>query len=325
MPLSDRQLIHVLTEQGVLDVDHISRSMFETRKRSSLTSIYVHRKDERILSLLEKNTISQEVPYENRIYNYFSNKDISMPKIYCIDYDAASQEGVLLMENLTSTYESLANWEVPIEPDKKSALIETISQFHAVSWGTEELPAPRHLLTTEEYLRHLSFLERDYMSFRAKQDFNLQPEQFDIYEKSLLDLRKNAERHIQRITKRQNTTVIHGDLNACNILYSLHSLSKPRLIDFEAVRIGLCTEDLVTLFVHDFFHGGPETLRLFEQYYRSLCGKISSEYTYDQFREDLRVSILEGLFFPLKLFVHEGVEDEELLWKSIHAYKMIAK
>ncbi|MFD1177996.1 aminoglycoside phosphotransferase family protein [Paenibacillus puldeungensis] len=299
--------------------------MFDKRKRSSLTSIYIHRKGERILSLLEKNTISQEVPCENRIYSYFSNKDISMPKIYCNDYDAASQEGVLLMENLTPTHESLANWEAPIEPNKRSALVETITQFHAVSWETGELPAPRHLETTAEYFQHLSYLERDYMSFRARQDFNLQPEQFDIYEKSLLDLSKNAERHIQRIAKRQHTTVIHGDLNACNILYPLDSLSKPRLIDFEAVRIGLCTEDLVTLFIHDFFHGGTETLSLFEQYYRSLCSKISSEYTYDQFQEDVRMSVMEGLFFPLKLFVHQGVEDEELIWKSIHAYKMIAQ
>lgn len=32
---------------------------------------------------------------------------------------------------------------------------------------------------------------------------------------------------------------------------------------------------------------------------------------------------MEGIFFPLKLFVHQGVKDEELLHKSLDAYQVL--
>lgn len=47
--------------------------------------------------------------------------------------------------------------------------------------------------------------------------------------------------------------------------------------------------------------------------------RIGSGYTFGQFEADARISLLEGIFFPLKLFVHHGVEDEELVLKSVRA------
>lgn len=323
MPLNDNQLLEILRDQGISEILDIRRTEHIDRDRASLNKIDVQTKDNRVFPLLEKDTISESDPYENIMYKYYSNKDVSIPKVFYNEYDQPRHEGVLLMEDLTPTHCNIADWEVPIESNKVMTIIEVISQFHAVSWGKEELSTPRHLESTEEYLKHIAYLEKDYLHFRKYQPFKLREDQFEIYEMSLLNLRENAQRHVERLNNNQNTTLIHGDLNVCNILYPLVGNSRPYIIDLEAVRVGLCTEDLVMLFIHDLFHGGEETLRIFELYYRAICSKISSEYTYDQFGEDIRISLMEGIFFPLKLFVHNGVKDEELVLKSINAYKTL--
>lgn len=323
MPLNDNQLLEILRDQSVFEVRDIRRTENINRDRASLNKIEVHTKDNRIFPLLEKNTISTSVPYENMIYKYYSNKDVSIPKVFYNEYDQAGHEGILLMEDLTPTHCNMADWEAPIDPNKLISIIEVISQFHAVSWGRVELSAPKHLESTEEYLTHIGYLERDYIHFRKYQTYNLEDDLFEIYEKSLQSLLENAQKHIERITNNQHTTFIHGDLNVCNMLYPLTNNAKPYIIDLEAVKVGLCTEDLVMLFIHDLYHGGEETLPILHMYYRSICSKISCEYTYDQFIEDIRISIMEGIFFPLKLFVHNGVKDKELVLKSLNAYKTL--
>lgn len=257
------------------------------------------------------------------MYRYYANKDVSIPKIFYNAYDQDGNEGILLMEDLTPTHSHMADWEVPIDLNKLTSIIEVISQFHAASWGrVEQFAVPSHLESTEEYLKHIDYLERDYMHFRENQTYNF-GNHCEVYEESLLYLRKNAPKHIKRINNKQHSTFIHGDLNVCNMLYPLISHAKPCIIDLEAVRIGLCTEDLVMLFIHDLFHGWEESLSIFQMYYRSICSKIPCDYRYDQFMEDIRVSLMEGIFFPLKLFVHNGIEDEELVMKSINAYRAL--
>lgn len=321
MPINNNQLINVLKDQGISEVINIRRTEHVVRDRASINKIEIHTKDNKFVPLIEKRTISMSVPCENIIYNYYCNKDVSIPKVFYNDYDLAGEEGILLMEDLTPTHCNIADWEVPVDPDKLINIIEVISQFHAVAWGKEELSAPKHLESTEEYLKHIAYLERDYLFFKEHQTYNFGEEQFKIYEKSLLKLRENAQKHVERINNKQNITFIHGDLNVCNIMYPFSGNSEPIIIDLEAVRVGLCTEDLVMLFIHDIFHGGEETLHKFQLYYRSICSKITFEYSYEQFLEDSKISIMEGIFFPLKLFLHNGIKDEELVLKSLNAYK----
>jgi hypothetical protein len=322
MPLNNNQLINVFRSTNISENFDVRRIERIDRDRSIINKIEVHTKDNNFVPLIEKNTISSSCPHENLMYKYYSNKAVSIPKVYYNEYDQPSQEGILLIEDLTPTHRNISDWEVPIEADKLINLIDVISQFHAASWGNVKLSAPRHLESVEEYLQHIAYLERDYCLFKKNQTYNFGEEQFQIYEKSLIYLRENARQHIDRIISRQNVTYIHGDLNVCNLLYPLISNAKPYIIDLEAVRLGLCTEDLVMLFIHDLFHGAEETLRIFQLYYTAVSNKISFQYSYNQFIEDIKLSIMEGVFFPIKLFVHNSIEDEELALKSINAYKI---
>lgn len=323
MPLNEDQLLKVLRDQNDFEVFDIKRTEHVTRDRASLNKFDVHTKDNRIVSLLEKNTISTSLPYENMMYKYYSDKDVSIPKVFYNEHNRTGNEGTLLMEDLTGTHCNMADWEAPLEADQLKAIIDVVSQFHAVSWGSGKLAVPWHLQSIEGYLKHIGYLERDYVHFRKHQTYNLSADQYRVYEKSLEKLRENAPKHIERITSNRHTSFIHGDLNVCNMLYPLIGNAKPYIIDLEAVRVGICTEDLVMLFIHDLFHGGEETLHIFQMYYRAICTKISSEYTYNQFLEDMKISLMEGVFFPLKLFVHNDVKDEELILKSLQAYKFL--
>ncbi|MDQ0193267.1 phosphotransferase [Paenibacillus wynnii] len=321
MPLNNNKLMNIFKGNDISESLCIRRIDHITRDRATINKIEIHRKDNEFVPLIEKNTISSSCPHENIVYKYFSNKDVSIPKVYYNEYDQYRQEGILLIEDLSPTHRNISDWEVPIELNKLINLIDVISQFHAVSWGNVDLSAPKHLESVEEYIQHIAYLERDYFHFRKHQTFNFEEEHFQIYEKSLIYLRKNAQQHIERITNNHNTTFIHGDLNVCNLLYPSTRNARPYIIDLEAVRVGLCTEDLVMLFIHDLFHGGEETLRIFQLYYTAISHKISCQYSYNQFIEDIRLSIMEGIFFPIKLFVHNGIKDEELVMKSINAYK----
>ena len=44
-------------------------------------------KDNEFCQIIEKNTLSNSLPYENIIYKYYSNKDVSIPKVYYNGYD----------------------------------------------------------------------------------------------------------------------------------------------------------------------------------------------------------------------------------------------
>lgn len=321
MPLSDDELIEFFAKHENCKVSCVSRKEQEVRQRAALHRIEVALQDKRKLKLIEKITVSHDMPFENIVYRYFASKDVPIPKVYYNEYEASTEEGILLIEDMTESHRSIADWEAPIDQRKLDRIIDTVSQFHAASWDEGNTFLPHHLKSVESYLTHLDYLERDYKYFRDHQPFKLDEEQFAIYENSLSDLRQNAQNHINRISINDNTTRVHGDLNVNNLLYPVdEDVSPPYIIDLEAVRCGLCTEDLVMLFIHDLFHG-EATLALFDSYYASLRPRIAATYSYHQFSEDCRTAIREGIFFPMKLFTHHGVEDEELVWKSIHAYK----
>ncbi|WP_222850436.1 phosphotransferase [Paenibacillus tengchongensis] len=275
------------------------------------------------LHLLEKTTSSRTEPVENAMYRFFSGKKVRIPKIFYNTFDAAAEEGVLLMEDLAPTHRNIADWNAPLAAGALTDLLGLIAEFHACGWGQADLPLPEHLGSLGNYMQHLNYLERDYAYFRQHCAFRLGAEEHALYEHCLRRLQEHAGRHIDRIHARHHTAYIHGDLNACNVLYPAVPGALPVLIDLEAVRTGLCSEDLVMLFVHDFHHGEAQTMAILQQYYDILHAGLVQTYPWEQFMEDMRWSLMEGLFFPAKLLAHEGVQDEELAWKSIEACRAL--
>lgn len=253
MPLADFDLLELLWKLGIRDVTEISRLTPELNKRSSISRLEIGRSRHADLRLLEKCTEAEKLPIVNQAYKLYTDCGGPVPAVLYNEYDTNRKEGVLLVENMSSTHRDLREWEAPVMSARLCHLIEMIATFHSLAWNREDRAAflPKHLKSKEAYIRHLSFLERDYHHFRKHQTYNLQEKGFQCYENSLVSLRENAGDHMERIAAGRNTTLIHGDMHVGNILYPVDtdSNAKPVLVDLEAVRVGLCTEDLMMVFV----------------------------------------------------------------------------
>ena len=91
------------------------------------------------------------------------------------------------------------------------------------------------------------------------------------------------------------------------------------MIDMEAVRVGLCTEDLAMFMA---LHIEPDKERskpLLDQYYECLCQSVQG-YSYEMFMDDYRVSIAEAMFYPIRL-INSGICDFVMRDRGIRAYE----
>ena len=95
-------------------------------------------------------------------------------------------------------------------------------------------------------------------------------------------------------------TWIHGDLTVCNLYYPMNPRDSIVLLDYEAFRVGLFTDDFVMLWIHDLYHGASLTHQIFQQAYQTLSPEIHQVLTPALFDQCLRHSLSEGLFFPMK-------------------------
>ncbi len=152
----------------------------------------------------------------------------------------------------------------------------------------------------------------------------------------------------ERFHRVKNITIIHGDLHPGNLFLcagareeiSSKSCTRParlvgeksiplldwkfpgtsvKMIDMEAVRIGLCTEDLAMFMA---LHIEPDKERskpLLDHYYECLCQNVEG-YSYEMFMDDYRISIAEAMFYPIRL-INSGIYDFCMRDKGIRAYE----
>ena len=117
----------------------------------------------------------------------------------------------------------------------------------------------------------------------------------------------------------KNITIIHGDLHPGNTFLSKSNNKTVRFIDLEAVRIGLCTEDLAMLLALHIEPDKKYAKPLIDYYYQCLCENIT-EYPYETFISDYKISIMENMFFSIRL-LNEGIYDFTMRDKAIKAFE----
>ena len=123
----------------------------------------------------------------------------------------------------------------------------------------------------------------------------------------------------ERFHRGKNITIIHGDLHPGNVFLLKSSGTPVKMIDMEAVRAGLCTEDLAMFMA---LHIGPDKERskpLLDYYYECLCRNVKG-YSYEMFMDDYRISIAEAMFYPIRL-INSGICDFMMRDRGIRAYE----
>ena len=253
-------------------------------------------------------------------YDLFSRYTSNVPQIYSIDFE----KKILLMEDLNAGVQGCCFDEGTENGaffrENYGLLVKETAKMHAAFWEKEEAFREvgldwRHE-TKDNLLIHLNGMEKDFQKYRKKEEAGKIPKvwnglsntsdtkKLDYFQDAIRRLKEEYERLVdERFKAGKNITVIHGDLHPGNTFLLRSENSSMKVIDMEAVRMGLCTEDLAMLLA---LHIGPEKERvkpLLDIYYESL-NKIVTGYSYEMFLADYRISVMEAMFFPIRLINH---------------------
>lgn len=259
------------------------------------------------------------------------------PYVFLLD----QSKRVVLMEDLNDDYiqgfyfdENNRNGEVVRAccPD----IVEAAAEMHAAFWedgdAFHQVGLDWRHESDENLLVHIAGMEKDFHLYRQKEWNHDVPRKWECFENTLdihkLDYFQDAIDRMRelypkvlsdRFQSGRNITVVHGDLHPGNTFISKTPEHTVKMIDFQAIRIGLCTEDLAMLIALHLEPDKKKAMPLIDHYYRCLAGTVA-EYPYARFMEDLKLSVMESMFYPIKL-MNQGIYDFSMRDKAIRAYE----
>lgn len=266
----------------------------------------------------------QEQTQEAVVYAYFHAHQLFNDMLLYAGSD--HEHAFILLHDLSQTHQNVSSWNPPVATEQLERIIHQIARFHTLNWRNyadlvQLLGLPWHLQSKRQYRQYLDYLHRDVLEFKRHLPFPMTPEHFAYYDHALEYLHGHASFLFEHLHANSLFTFIHGDLNVCNLYYPLDQTGNIVMLDYEALRVGLFTDDFVMLFIHDLYHGAAVTQQVSNIFYHQFPDDIRNHLTPELFAYSLRSSLSEGLFFPMKLFTHSGVRDRELVMKSLDAYK----
>lgn len=332
--LDDSTIIHAIRKlHPNLGDCEVMRSNVENHDRYTCLYITVTTPQKEI-KLVEKIYCSDDK--ELLGYSLFNQYTLAIPQIYYIDHD----KKILLMEDMNDCIQGFHfdehNESGEIFRNNYNTLLAETAKIHAAFWENKDAFGKvgldwRHD-TKENLLAHINGMEADFLKYRRKEEAGKIPKMWNglcnKIDSNRLDYFQQAINYLKneyfglledRFHIGKNVTIIHGDLHPGNtfLINSEHPAIK--VIDMEAVRIGLCTEDLAMLLA---LHMEPDkkyALPLIDYYYECLCKDVKG-YSYELFMSDYKLSIMESMFFTIRL-INNGIYDFVMRDKAIRAYE----
>lgn len=269
--------------------------------------------------------------------SFIKEYTMAIPLIYHIDLE----EKVLLMDDLSNDYiqgydfdENNENGEIIRQ--NYNAILSALAKLHSKFWENvgsfEKIGLDWRLESKENILSHISCMEKDYKKYRKNEESgkipklwmnfenNIDPKKLDYFQDAIQYLRNEYPKIIDtRFNSGKNITIIHGDLHPGQTLMSKTDDRIIKFVGLQAVRIGLCTEDLAMLVALHIESDKMCAKPLLEYYYQSLCEHVK-DYPYEEFINDYKISIAENMFFTIKL-INNGIFDFNMRDKAIKAYE----
>lgn len=269
-------------------------------------------------------------------YDLFSRYVLAVPQVYCVDFDRK----VLLMDEVADSVQG-----IHFDEDGESGesfrnqygvMLKEIAKMHAVFWESKDAFKKAGLEiryeTKESLLAHINGMEQNFLAYREKEETGRIPKVWNglsneiaadtlhYFEDAIQFLK---QKYIPMIEERfhagKNITIIHGDLHPGNIFLSKPPGTSVKMIDMEAVRAGLCTEDLAMLMALHIESDKERSKPLLDHYYECLCRNVKG-YSYEMFMDDYRISIAEAMFYPIRL-INGGIYDFIMRDRGIRAYE----
>ncbi|HCA29270.1 MAG TPA: hypothetical protein DEP23_06780 [Ruminococcaceae bacterium] len=336
----------IINKHGDIGFFTINRGK-ESRSDGKICTEITITSPQKEIKLLE--LIYHKRPDEFNGYSLLNGYITELPQIYYLDYD----KKLILIEDITNGYikgydydEANENGEI-IRENYKSILRAT-ADFHSTFWENEDafkqIGLMCHFETKENMLAWISnAMERPFKKYRKDEESgkipknggicgknNITEKQLDYYNKALQYLKTEYVNLINsRFNAGKNITIVCGDLHPGHILISKSADRQIKFTGLQAVRMGLCTEDLAMLIAlhiasdnkgDDIFaKDKKDVLPLLDYYYQCLSEKIK-DYSYETFMKDYKLSIAENMFFPIRL-INRGINDFRMRDKAIRAFE----
>lgn len=261
----------------------------------------------------------------------------AVPQIYHIDLD----KKVVLMEDLSNDYiqgydfdENNENGEVIRQ--NYNAILSATAKLHADFWESlksfEKIGLDWRLESKENILSHISCMEKDYKKYRENEESgnipkvwmnfenNIDLKKLDYFQDAIQYLRMEYPKLIEtRFNPRKNITIIHGDLHPGQTLMSKTNDRTIKFVGLQAIRMGLCTEDLAMLIALHIESDKTYAKPLLDYYFQCLCENVK-DYSYEEFINDYKISVAENMFFAIKL-MNKGIYDFTMRDKAIKAFE----
>lgn len=265
----------------------------------------------------------------------------AIPQVYRVDLE----QSALLLEDLSESYiqgydfnEDNENGE--IVRANYPAIVKAIAALHALFWENnavfEQIGLDWRLDSTENLLAHISTMEKDFKKYRKNEtagkipatweamghvfENHIKPHELDYFEEVLQRLKQAYPPLVaSRFHAGKNITVIHGDLHPGVAYMSKDEGRAVKFAGLQAVRMGLCTEDLAMLIA---LHVAPDKSTaqpLLDCYYDCLCGTVK-DYPREMFMEDYRIAVMESMFFAIRL-INRGIYDFGMRDRAIQAFE----
>ena len=271
------------------------------------------------------------------MFELISQYSSLLAEVYHIDF----RRKIILMEDLNDGYfpgfhfNDENEYGITFRKNHKS-ILGSIAQFHALFWENYEvfskIGLDKRLESKENLTGFINAMENDFIKYSKNEktgkvpkiwnglENNIELNKLDYFPKAIELLNQEYIKYIDtRYNSGKNITIIHGDLHPGNIFVSKRSGKSIKFIDLEAVRMGICTEDLAMFLA---LHVEPDVKSakpLLKHYYSCLCETVK-DYSYDNFMNDYKISVMENMFYPMKL-MNRGIYDFDMRDRAIKTFE----
>lgn len=271
--------------------------------------------------------------------NLLKEHTMLIPRVYHIDID----KNILLMDDLSNDYiqgfdfdESNENGEIIRQ--NYNTILSTLANLHSAFWENnkilDELPLDWRLESKENLLSHISGMEKDFKKYKRNEELgkipkvwmhfenNIDHQKLDCFTNAIQFLKEEYPKIIEsRFKTRKNITINHGDFHPGQTFISKTQDRDVKFVGLQAVRVGLCTEDLAMLLALHIESDYKSAKPLLDYYYQCLTKHIN-DYSYEEFLCDYKISVAENMFFTIKL-INSGIYDFKMRDNAIKAYETL--
>jgi len=264
-----------------------------------------------------------------------------LPHIYVIDFDKKA----VLLEDLGESHmegydfnEDNENGDI-IRANYPS-IIKAAAALHAAYWENGaafvQIGPDWRLDSPENILAHISCMEKDFIKYRKNEKAGRVPATWEVeghvfenritphalayFEEALGRLKRAYPPLLTtRFHAGKNVTIIHGSLHPGRAYISKGEDRAVKFAGLQALRMGLCTEDLAMLVALHIAPGREAALPLLDCYYHCLCEHVKG-YRYETFMEDYKIAVMENMFFTIRQ-INQGIYDFKMRDCAIRAFE----